>query len=80
MTVSTSPATIVKASAPGGTGIGPISIPGLQVGDVVIRSIPDGFADATVVEEVVTVADELQQTSFADLSSVVFTWYLLRGV
>jgi hypothetical protein len=80
MSVVSAPAVFVKASATGSVGVGPVSIPGLQVGDVVMRSIPDGFTDATIFEEVVTVADQLQQASFADLSSQVFTWYLLRGV
>jgi hypothetical protein len=71
-------ATAIKATSSGAASAGAISIPGLQVGDVLVAVLPAGFVEG--VEEVVTVADQLQQTANLDWSSVNFTFYLLRGV
>lgn len=78
MTVSMSTATILKTEFPGGTGIGPIYIDGLQVGDVIVALVPDSFMNW--FEQVVSVDGQLQQTLDHDGSSVTFTAYLIRGV
>ena len=77
-TFNSAAATVIKATAPGATAAGPISIPGLLAGDVVVQMDPAGFGSG--VEEIVTVPDQLQQIANLDWSTVTFTFYLLRGV
>lgn len=76
--VTTNTATIIKAQAVGATSAGPVSIPGLQPGDVLVSVAPRGFEQG--YEEVVSGADQLQQTANLDWSTVTLTFYLLRGV
>lgn len=71
-------ATIIKATGVGAVSGGPIAVPGLLPGDVVVKVLPDGFSPQ--LEDVISVADELQQYSALDWSSLTFTFYLLRGV
>jgi hypothetical protein len=71
-------ATAVKAIFAGLTENGSVSVPGLEVGDVLLRLEPFGFL--TGFEGVVSVADQLQQTTTLDWSPVTFTAYFLRGV
>ncbi|WP_175692953.1 hypothetical protein [Burkholderia ambifaria] len=78
MTTTTNTATIVKATFNGGTGAGPVTVAGLNVGDVMVRCVPDGFTDG--FEPVISVAGQIQQNASLDWSSVQFTAYLLRGV
>lgn len=78
-TFNSSAATIIKATAPGATSATSISIPGLQVGDVLIQVVPYGFPPGGGFESVVSVADELQQLANLDWSTVDFTFYLVRG-
>lgn len=73
-------ATIVKATASGASAAGGISIPGLQVGDLLINVIPYGFFPGRDFEDTVSVAGEIQQLGMPDWSSLEFTFYLLRGV
>jgi hypothetical protein len=73
-------ATVIKAVANGAPNGGAINIPGLQVGDMLIQAIPYGFPPGQAFEQVVSVADELQQIPRLDWSTVEFTFYLLRGV
>lgn len=77
-TFTSDAATVIRCSAPGSNGTGPVSIPGLQVGDTVMRSIPDGFVAG--MEATVSVADQLQQNANLDWSTLTITWYLIRGV
>lgn len=77
-TVTTGSATVVKAVFNGLSTNGSIQIPGLNIGDVIVRCIPDGFVSG--FEPAVTVAGQLQQSANLDWSSVQFTAYLLRGV
>jgi hypothetical protein len=72
-------ATILKVSAQMLSAPGGISIPGLEVGDVVIASDPQSYT-TYVVENIVSVAGELQQVTQVDLSAYTVAWYLLRGV
>jgi hypothetical protein len=72
------PATVVKATCQGLSSSGALAIPGLQVGDVIVKIVPVGFESG--FEGTVSVADELQQTSNLDWSPVNFTFILLRGV
>ncbi|MGN6657080.1 MAG: hypothetical protein ACTHJ9_17305 [Rhodanobacter sp.] len=69
-------ATVIKATSTGLSKSGALSIPGLQVGDLLVKVIPASFA----FEQVVSVQDQLQQQDSLDWSSVNFTFYLLRGV
>ncbi|WP_157661681.1 hypothetical protein [Burkholderia ubonensis] len=73
-------ATVIKATAHGSSTNGPVSIPGLQVGDVLTQVVPYGFGPGQGFETVVSVASELQQLANLDWSLVDFTFYLLRGV
>lgn len=78
MTVSSATATVLKATFQGGTGAGPISIDGLQVGDAIVALVPDSFLNW--FEPVVSVDNQLQQVLDHDGSDVSFVVYLLRGV
>lgn len=78
--VSSATATVIKAIAPGLTGAGAVSIPGLQVGDVLIQVVPFGFGPGQGFEQVVSAAGQLQQIDNLDWSAVDFTFYLIRGV
>ncbi|WP_157380963.1 hypothetical protein [Burkholderia ubonensis] len=78
MAITIAAATAIKALAPGVASTGPVSIPGLQTGDFVLRVIPDGFTSG--FEDVISVNDQIQQLSNLDWSSVTLTFYLLRGV
>ncbi|WP_175946597.1 hypothetical protein [Burkholderia pyrrocinia] len=78
MSVSTGQATVVKAVFNGSATGGPIDVPGLNVGDVMVQCIPAGFTGG--FEAVVSVVDQLQQTSTLDWSPAQFTAYFLRGV
>lgn len=77
-TYTAAQATIVKATSQGLTSVGALGIAGLQPGDVVVKVMPQGFDSG--FEDIVSVADELQQITPLDWSSVDFTFYLLRGV
>ena len=77
-TFNSAAATAIKATANGATSAGAVSVPGLAVGDVLMVADPPGFAQG--FEEIVSVANELQQTAALDWSTVDFTFYLLRGV
>lgn len=79
-TFNSATATVIKATAQGLTGTGGISISGLQQGDTLIKVIPDSFPPGESFEDVVSVANELQQLPNLDWSGVNFTFYLLRGV
>jgi hypothetical protein len=79
-TFNSATATVIKATATGATVAGPISIPGLQVGDVLVQVMPYGFPPGQGFEDVVSIAGELQQLQNLDWSTVDFTFYLLRGV
>jgi hypothetical protein len=70
--------TLVKATSPGKTSAGTLSIPGLQVGDILIKTIPDGFCSG--YEDVVSVVDQINQNTDLDWSPVVITFLFLRGV
>lgn len=76
-TVTSGPATIVKAIFTGNASAGPISMSGVNSGDVLVRCMPDGFVSG--FEPVVSVTGQLQQTNSYDWSSVAFTAYFLRG-
>jgi hypothetical protein len=78
MSTTTNTATIVKAAFSGGTGAGPVAVVGLNVGDVMLRVVPDGFTDG--FEPVISATGQIQQNASLDWSSVQFTAYLLRGV
>jgi len=76
--------TLIKVTFTGIAGPGSISVPGLQVGDVVLSgrgySNPNWAGFETTFESIVSVADQLQQLSYTDFSSAPFTLYLIRGV
>lgn len=79
MAITTAQATIIKATAAGLNGAGGIAIPGLKSGDVIFRILPGpGFESG--IEQIVSIDDQLQQSSSFDWSSMNFTFYLLRGV
>jgi hypothetical protein len=77
-TFNSAAATAIKATATGATSAGVVSIPGLAIGDLLLVVDPPGFAQG--FEEVVSVANQIQQTANLDWSTVDFTFYLLRGV
>lgn len=75
-TLVSASATVIKATSTGLSRAGALSIPGLQVGDLLVKVIPASFA----FEQAVSVQDQLQQHDNLDWSAVDFTFYLLRGV
>jgi len=77
-TYASASATVVKATSYGNTTAGPLSIPGLQVGDVLIKVMPNGFDGG--FENVVSVADQIQQLTALDWSPVNLEFILIRGV
>ncbi|MCA8203193.1 hypothetical protein LGM71_19255 [Burkholderia sp. AU33545] len=79
-TFNSATATVIKATANGATTAGPISIPGLQIGDCLVSVSPFGFPPGFAFESAVSVADQLQQEQNLDWSGETFTFYLLRGV
>lgn len=79
-TFNSATATVIKATSTGASSAGPISIPGLQVGDCLVSLSPYGFPPGFAFESVVSVADQLQQEQNLDWSGEAFTFYLLRGV
>lgn len=75
---------MVAASFTGNNGTGGISIPGLEVGDLVIaiwQTNPAGSwtQPGNHFEGIVTVADELQQLVGSNYSSSTFTVLAFRG-
>jgi hypothetical protein len=56
---------------------GPVSVPGLKVGDVVLLTLPSA---STVFESVISTDDEIRQLFDVDFSQTPMTLYLLRGV
>ncbi|MDF3091470.1 MULTISPECIES: hypothetical protein [Burkholderia] len=78
MTTTTAAATIVKAVFNGVSGPGPVSIPGLNAGDVLLRCVPSGFTNG--FEPVVSADGQLQQIDIIDWSSIQIVGYFLRDV
>lgn len=68
----------IKVTVTGINGIGPISAPGLKVGDRLFLSYGPGGA-GTGLEPIVTVDDEIQQNSL-DWTSFTFDLIFLRGI
>lgn len=79
-TFNMSSVSLIKVITNGVTANGPISIPGMKVGDAIVSVVPYDFAPG--FEQVVSVDDELQQNTVmnVDYSSLSFTFYLIRGV
>lgn len=76
--------TVFHAQFNGRNGDGPVSIPGLKVGDWVVARLllPSGSPSfgGSPFENVVSVDDELQQTdSITDWSSSTFKTLFFRG-
>ena len=76
VTLSSFTPTFVKAVFNGNNGAGSISVPGLQVGDVALVFANGNFLGA--FESVISVADQIQQTSGNNLSSITLTLVLIR--
>ncbi|WP_157648395.1 hypothetical protein [Burkholderia ubonensis] len=70
----------IKITAQGSNGAGAISVPGLQVGDHVNLVTFSGNLNVQngSFEQIVSVADQLQQTAGADYSSLTLTAHLTR--
>jgi hypothetical protein len=77
-TVTSNAAMVVKMVFDGLSASGAVSATGLNIGDILIRCLPDGFESG--FEPVVSVDGALQQTKNLDWSTVTFTAYFLRGV
>jgi hypothetical protein len=78
--MSASICAILNAQVAGNNGAGAVSISGLNVGDIVVHVVSvsgDGLYDG-LFEPVVSVANELQQTSSENLSAVTLTVVLIR--
>ena len=76
-TYNAAQATVIHATCQGLAVPGSLNIPGLQIGDVVMKIIPAGFESG--FEGVISAADQLQQSTSLDWSSIDFIFYLLRG-
>lgn len=73
---------VLKFSFSGVAGKASISLPGAQVGDVIVRVWSSGttsFVNQTeAFEQYITVADEIQLITYADLSGQTVYGVLLR--
>jgi hypothetical protein len=82
-TTVTIPVAIVRASFLARVGSGPISVPGLKVGDAILSASESNHERspvAIVFESFISVDDEVQQLYSGDLSGDTYTLLLLRGV
>lgn len=70
-------ATAIRINLDLRTGAGPISVPGLQVGDAIVCIRPYGFDNT--IEQIISVTDQLQQTQDMDLHGVSIVVFLMRG-
>ncbi|MFT4068935.1 hypothetical protein [Paraburkholderia sp.] len=77
-TVVTSAPVFVKATFNGNTGAGSISVPGLQVGDIGVFDFNGHNVIGSSFEQVVSIADEIQQISGADLSGQTYELFFVR--
>lgn len=68
----------VKAEFNGRNGSGAISVPGLQVGDTAIVDLNGHNVIGGSFEQIVSVADEIQQLSGSDLSGQTYRFFLVR--
>lgn len=74
---------IGRADFNGVNGAGAVSVPGLDVGDLVTfyAQAPGGWqTPGGIFEDVISVAGEIQQISSNDLSPYTFTILFLRAV
>lgn len=82
MAVVTTPVAFIKAEFTGRDGAGPVSVPGLKVGDAVlmvtINGIDSNFPRS--YEAFVTVDDEIYQWFNGNHENVEHVMLLLRGV
>lgn len=73
---------VIKAEFDGRDGAGPVSVPGLKVGDVVfvltINGVDSNFLRS--YEAIITVDDEIYQWYSGNHENVTHVAYLLRGV
>jgi len=71
---------VVEATFTGLSSSGAISVPGLKAGDFVIGvySVGDYFQPGLLFESIVSVDNELQQTSSTDFSARSFNIFLRR--
>jgi hypothetical protein len=73
--------TFIRAEFTGVNGTGPISVPGLEAGDIILAVAQGGPGMLAYFENssaTITVSNEIQQTLPGDLSTVVLTCYLMR--
>lgn len=68
---------ILKFTSNGISTAGELSIPGIQIGDVLFKIEQPGFIEG--FEIVVSTDGQLQQTFSADWSGISLTFYFLRG-
>lgn len=73
---------LLRGQANGHNGTGSVSIPGLKVGDLLIKSSPaDGITSSLdgKFEDVISVVDEIQQLADEDLSTHPINFILIRS-
>lgn len=74
---------VFNASFSGKNGSGAISVPGLAVGDIVLAAVQDSSTvfdhGNNPFENVVSVADEIQQVNSSDLSANSYEVVVFRG-
>lgn len=81
MATVTTPVAFIKAEFLGRDGAGPVSVPGLKVGDVVIMYSNDNHERTEIAYEcTITVDDEIHQFYQGNWSGDTFVMVLLRGV
>lgn len=71
----------INGGGPSGPQGGPVSVPGLKVGDVVlciVASIGTGGPLNSSFEPIISVDDEIQQTTPSDFSALAITSVLCR--
>jgi hypothetical protein len=86
MTVSAGPFVVTAFGLTGSNGVGPVSAPGVKVGDKVIWILITSSGGATshqnpndFMEAVVSVADEIQQRDSSNLSTYTVDVILVRN-
>ena len=69
---------LVKAEFTGQSSSGAISVPGLQVGDTAIVDLNGHNVIGSSFEQIISVADQIQQLSGSDLSSQTYKFFMVR--
>lgn len=82
-TVTTGTPVFLRAVFTGGAAAGPISVPGVKAGDIMLQFANGaGYIGDSIFESgtTITVDDQIQQIQNVNYSGITLTLYLLRWV